>query len=100
MKTTQLIEEKSTSPEIDEHHDEHHSTSSDSNLNKSNDDLSALNLKERLGFTNQDFSERKFSAPNPENIRLSINVISQFAKPGNKLRNSYICKLLSKGLLC
>ena len=98
--STQEIYAKSSTIEIDEHQDDRQSTNSGSNLNRSMDGLCAHNLNEQLEITSQTHFRRKLSAPNTENLKLDINAFTKLARPGNGLRNSYLCKLISKGLLC
>jgi len=92
----QLVYSKISGVEKDEHQSDLSSTEN-TNLNISEDNLVVpRNLVSELNFNKHDekFS-RKLSAPNPEVLALTLNPV----KKGDKLRCSYINRLMCKGFL-
>ncbi len=98
MTTTKSTEQNVNSklPEIrDEHQEE--LTTTDSNLNNSTEYLSPKDLKSDLDFNKKvEHFSRKLSAPNPQILKLTLSQINA----GNRLRCSYLNRLMCKGLLC
>ena len=98
MTSTQTIEQNVYSKltgKLVEHQDEL-TTTENSNLNNSSDNLSPKELKSDLEFSKKiEHFTRKLSAPNPQFLSLTLNQINA----ENRLRCSYIDRLLFKGLL-
>jgi hypothetical protein len=91
-----LVYNKVTGDEKDEHHSDLSSTDN-TNLNSSVDNLAVpKNLFSELNFDKQgEQKERKLSAPHPETLSLTLNPV----KKGDKLRCSYIDRLMHKGIM-
>ena len=98
MTTTQTTEQtvySKISDVRDEHQDEIASTEN-SNLNNSMENLCPKELKSSLDLNKKvEHSLRKLSAPVPQIMNLTLNKIN----PENRLRYSYINRLMCKGLL-
>lgn len=90
MNSTQTTEQNVNR---DEHQDELSSTET-SNLNNSVEYLGPKELNSEFSKNIEHFN-RKLSAPNPQILRLTLSQMSA----GNRLRCSYINRLMCKGLL-
>lgn len=90
-----LVYSKVSGVEKDEHQSDLSSTEN-TNLNISEDNLLVpRNLDSELNFNKHEKLSRKLSAPNPEVLALTLNPV----KKGDKLRCSYINRLMCKGFL-
>jgi len=98
--TTTKTTEQNVNSKISEIRDEHQddlTTTDNSNLNNSVEYLSPKELKSDLEFNKKvEHFNRKLSAPNPQILKLTLSQINA----GNRLRCSYINRLMCKGLLC
>ena len=98
--TTTKTTEQNVNSKISKIRDEHQddlTTTDNSNLNNSVEYLSPKELKSDLEFNKKvEHFNRKLSAPNPQILKLTLSQINA----GNRLRCSYINRLMCKGLLC
>ena len=98
--TTTKTTEQNVNSKISEIRDEHQddlTTTDNSNLNNSVEYLSPKELKSDLEFNKKvEHFNRKLSAPNPQILKLTLSQINA----RNRLRCSYINRLMCKGLLC
>ena len=98
MTTTQQTEQNvySKISELRDEHQDELSSAENSNLNNSIEYLCPKELKSDLEFNKKvEHFNRKLSAPNPQILNLTLNQINA----GNRLRYSYINRLMCKGLL-
>jgi hypothetical protein len=98
MTTTQKTEQNvySKISELRDEHQDELSSTENSNLNNSVEYLCPKELKSDLEFNKKvERSNRKLSAPNLQILKLTLNQVNA----GNRLRYSYIDRLMCKGLL-
>ena len=98
MSTSQTNEQNTTSKlsVIRDEHQDDLTTTGNSDLNNSVEYLRPNGLTSDLDFNkNVAPYNRKLSAPNPQILQLTLNQIIA----GNRLRRSYINRLVCKGLL-
>ena len=98
VKTKNYQKEVKEKEEKIEQQDDFQSSTSTSNLNKSNDNLTPNDLQSLLDRTEKINiqSKRKLSAP----ISISPNIILNIEKLEKGAKSSYYNKLISQGLLC
>ena len=98
MNTTQTTEQNVNSKisEIRDEHQDDLTSTENTNLNNSVEYLCPKDYKSDLELNKKvEHFNRKLSAPNPQILKLTLNQITA----GNRLRCSYIDRLMCKGLL-